>query len=153
MEFNEPSPVEVDNEKLAEKIRIGDPKIFWLNFRETQDKHSKISQELSSDYGVSVTPQTIRNKLHEYDYCGRVPRKKPFINKINRKRRLDFAKEYVSKPSSFWETVIFSDESKFNVCGSDGRQKVWRKRNEAMKMKNIKPTFKHGGSNILVWGA
>lgn len=29
---------------------------------------------------------------------------------------------------------------------------VWRKKNEEFKFKNTKPTVKHGGGNVLVWG-
>lgn len=28
---------------------------------------------------------------------------------------------------------------------------MWRKTNEAMKMKNLHPTFKHGSGGIMVW--
>lgn len=111
-----------------------------------------IANNLSRDYNVKVTPQTVRNRLKSCGFVGRVPRKKPYIGKLNRKRRLDFAKEYISKPTPFWESVIFSDESKFNVSGSDGRQKVWRKKNKALESKNLRPTFKHGGGGIMVWG-
>ena len=41
---------------------------------------------------------------------GRVARKKPYVNKINRGKRLKFAKEMLEKLSSFWESVIWSDE-------------------------------------------
>ncbi|GBM76860.1 hypothetical protein AVEN_3914-1 [Araneus ventricosus] len=53
---------------------------------------------------------------------------------------------------SFWESVIFVDESKFNILGSDGRIIVWRKPNEELKPKNLLPTVKHGGGGIMVCG-
>lgn len=61
-------------------------------------------------------------------------------------------KKYVNEPDSFWNTVIFSDESKFNLFGSDGSQKVWRKANKELEEKNLKKTVKHGGGNVMVWG-
>jgi hypothetical protein len=36
-----------------------------------------------------------------------------------------FARAYVNKPIDFWKTVLFTDESKFNIYGSDGPQYVW----------------------------
>jgi hypothetical protein len=33
---------------------------------------------------------------------------------------LEFARAYVNKPIDCWETVLFTDESKFNIFGSDG---------------------------------
>lgn len=38
--------------------------------------------------------------------------KKPFINKVNKKKRLEFAKLHWKHEFSFWEKVIFRDESK-----------------------------------------
>ena len=29
---------------------------------------------------------------------------------------------------------------------------VWRKPNEALNIKNIRPTIKHGGGSVMVWG-
>ncbi|CAH2108158.1 unnamed protein product [Euphydryas editha] len=55
-------------------------------------------------------------------------RKKFFVNKVNREKRLEFAKTYQNKDREFWNKVIFSDESKFNIFGSDGRRTVWRKK-------------------------
>jgi hypothetical protein len=41
---------------------------------------------------------------------------------------MEFARAYVNKPIDFWKTVLFSDESKFNIFGSDGPQYVWREK-------------------------
>ncbi|GFT39113.1 transposable element Tc1 transposase [Trichonephila clavipes] len=56
------------------------------------------------------------------------------------------------KTDNFWKKVIFSDESKFNIFGSDGRRTVWRKPNTALDPKNLHPTVKHGGVSVMVWG-
>ncbi|GBM43466.1 Transposable element Tc1 transposase [Araneus ventricosus] len=56
----------------------------------------------------------------------------------------------VDKVISFWESVIFVDESKFNIFGSDRRITVSKKSNKEFNPKNILPTVKYGG--IMVWG-
>ncbi|GFW39602.1 transposable element Tcb2 transposase [Trichonephila clavipes] len=56
------------------------------------------------------------------------------------------------KTDNFWKKVIFSDESKFNIFGSDGRRTVWRKPNTALDPKNLHPTVKHGGVSVMFWG-
>ncbi|GBM81557.1 Transposable element Tc1 transposase [Araneus ventricosus] len=58
----------------------------------------------------------------------------------------------IDKDISFWESVIFVDESKFNIFGSNGRISVWRKPNEELNPKNLLPTVKHGGGSIMVCG-
>ncbi|GFT83541.1 HTH_Tnp_Tc3_2 domain-containing protein [Trichonephila clavipes] len=60
---------------------------------------------------------------------------KPFISLQNQKERLKFAKTHKMKTDNFWKKVIFSDESKFNIFGSDGRRTVWRKPNTALDPK------------------
>ncbi|OXA46301.1 Transposable element Tc1 transposase [Folsomia candida] len=48
--------------------------------------------------------------------------------------------------------ILWTDESKFNVFGSDGRRRVWRYPKEALNPKNLNPTVKHGGGSVMVWG-
>jgi len=112
----------------------------------------KLAGMIDTDYNIRVVPQTIRNVIRNAGYKGCVARKKPFISKINKKKRLDFAKSHINKVNDFWKSVLFSDESKFNIFGSDGRVMVWRKPNKQMDCKNLCPTVKHGGGNELVWG-
>ncbi|GFV63697.1 transposable element Tc1 transposase [Trichonephila clavipes] len=82
-------------------------------------------------------------------YSSRVARKKPFISLQNQKKHLEFTKTHQLKTDNFWKKVIFSDESKFNICGSDDRRTVWRKPNTALDPKNLRPTVKHGGGSVM----
>lgn len=51
----------------------------------------------------------------------------------------------------FWKNVLFCDESKFNIFGSDGRSYVLQTPNT--ELHNLRPTVKHGGNSVMVWGA
>lgn len=103
-------------------------------------------------YGTHVHPETVRNVLRESNFHGRIARKKFFVSKQNRIKRMEFAKLYINKDLNFWKRWIFTDESKFNIFGPDGRCKVWRKANTELELKNMCGTIKHGGGNIMVWG-
>ena len=113
----------------------------------------EIARIIKESENVALNAQTIRNFLHQCQYKACVPRKKPFISKKNVKLRLEYAKNFVNKTEDFWKTVIFTDESKFNIFGSDGRRFVWRRENTALELKNLKATVKHGGGSVMVWGA
>lgn len=102
--------------------------------------------------GTRVCAATVRNVCRDDGYNGRVARKKFWVSEVNRKKRLAFAKEYISKDLEYWQRVIFSDESKYNLFGSDGRRMVWRKKNTEMQPQNLVPTVKHGGGSLMVWG-
>ncbi|CAH2099189.1 unnamed protein product [Euphydryas editha] len=69
------------------------------------------------------------------------------------KARLDFAKKYQCWTASDWRKVLFSDESKFHLFGSDGRKYVRRPAGTRYNVRYQTPTVKHGGGNIKVWGA
>lgn len=112
----------------------------------------KIASNVLKETGKSVSAETVRRVLRNNGYNGRVARKKPLISEINRQKRLQFVKDYENKDEEFWKNVIFSDESKFNLFGSDGRQMVWRKPNTALNKANLCPTIKHGGGSLMVWG-
>ena len=56
------------------------------------------------------------------------------------------------KNKEFWHSILWSDESKFNLFGSDGRQIVWRQLHESMKRECLKPTVKYGGGSVTVLG-
>ena len=60
------------------------------------------------------------------DLYGRISSKKPYVNKINRRKRLKCAKNYQEKPLGFSNKMFWSDESKFNLLGSDGKAIAWR---------------------------
>ena len=143
------------------KPRTGRPRILTERERRNIVKEAtkkpfisarSLANDLASTSGKSVDPQTIRNVLHSAQIYGRTARKKPLINNTNREKRLGFAKIYINKPIEFWKRVIFSDESKFNIFGSDGKRFVWRKPNTELQQKNLIPTVKHGGGSVMVWG-
>ena len=60
-------------------------------------------------------------------------------------------KQWASKHACYsdkrWNQVIFSDETKINLFGSDGRVYVRRKVGQRYNKKNLKPTVKHGGGS------
>ena len=111
---------------------------------------SAVKFEIKNEPGVSLHVDTIRNRAHEARLFGRVAHKKPYVNKINRGKRLKFAKKMLEKLSSFWESVIWSDESKFNLFGSDGKVMVWRTPREEFDPKCTVATVKHGGGSVVV---
>ncbi|CAK9796240.1 Transposable element Tcb1 transposase [Anthophora quadrimaculata] len=113
----------------------------------------KLAGSIAAVSGKHVHPKTVQRALRDKGYRSRVPRRKPLISDKNRRLRLDFAKKYKDMDEDFWRRVLFTDESKFNIFGSDGRAKIWRKPGTALQRKNLIPTVKHGGGSVMVWGA
>ena len=81
---------------------------------------SSVKIDIESELGITISEQTVPRRLHEIGFKGRVTRKKPYVNKVNRGKRLEYAKTYREKPLDYWDNVLWTDESKFNLFGSDG---------------------------------
>lgn len=151
-----------DAEDLTNKKRTGRPKVF--NERDCRKivsyvsknpraTSSEIAAGMKQEVDKTVCNRTIRNVLKKAGYNARVARRKPLISKRNQLKRKTFAKDFINKDTSFWDNVMFTDESKYNIFESDGRSLVWRKSNTELELKNIKPTVKHGGGSVMVWGS
>ena len=54
--------------------------------------------------------------------------------------------------NSFWERVLWTDETKIELFGYNYRNHVWRKDGESYAPKNMVPTVKFGVGNIMIWG-
>ena len=68
------------------------------------------------------------------------------------KQQKKWAEEVADWSEEDWDLVLFSDESQFNLFGSDGRQWCWRRVGEECLLRNVKKRVKHGGGSLMVWG-
>ena len=113
----------------------------------------KIStRELKETLCLPVAEQTIKNRLNDACFFERRARNKTFINKINKKKLLEFAHTYLNYPVEFWRKVLITDASRFELR-SDTRKKIkfWHQKNKAFEPKNVQPTVKSGYKSVLVW--
>ena len=79
-------------------------------------------------------------------------KKKPFLSARHRQQRLTFALKHREWTVEDWKRVIWSDETKINRFGSDGRQWVWKQKGDGLIEREVQGTVKFGGGNIMVWG-
>ena len=99
-----------------------------------------------------VSTRTICRCLKEQGLLCRVRRSKPFISPANTEKRRLWAMQHASWTVEDWERVAFSDESKFMLFKSDGRQYCWIKPGQALDPCFTKKTIKHGAGSLMVWG-
>ena len=79
-----------------------------------------LRRELSASGVTNCSTRTIRRRLCSFGLYGRHAVKKPYISRKNQMARYRFARDHVNWTREQWEEVIFSDESKFQIFGSDG---------------------------------
>lgn len=112
-------------------------------------------QELHEDFvnstSTDVCTKTLSNCLHKEGFHDRVGVRKPFVSEKNRKIRLAWAKERKGWVDE-WESVIWSDESKFELFRGNGKRCVWRQPKEKYNVDCLIPTVKSGQQGVMVWG-
>ena len=58
--------------------------------------------ELRNELNITISETTIRRRVHvKSAYIDRVARKKPYVNKVNRGKRLEYVRTYREKPLGF----------------------------------------------------
>ena len=77
----------------------------------------------------------------------RLAAKKPLLKDTNKKKRLAWAKKHEQWTLDRWK----SDESKFEIFGSNRRVFVRRRVGERMISACVVPTVKHGGGGGMLW--
>ena len=109
-----------------------------------------IGRVLQSE-GLRLSDNTVERSLCRQGLRARVKIKKPLLTKKHQVRRLEWAKKCKHADWEFWAHANFSNESKFNLFGSDGRQYCWRKSGERLLDQHVQSIVKYGGGNIMVW--
>lgn len=127
-----------------------DRRIVRLALRNRKSTSIDINNALA-DSGVAVSGRTVRRRLVSAGLRARIPRKKPFLNPAQRLKRLQWAKKHVSWTSEQWKKVLWSDETRISIFGSDGVRYVRRRPGEDCLPECTTATMKHPLS-IMVWG-
>jgi len=99
-----------------------------------------------------ISGMTVRRTLARAGLHPSRMRKKPRLTAAQRRARLEWAKEYAKKPATFWDNVIFSDESSFHTHEAIKGRFVWRFPGEELKPNMVQPVTKFGGHKLQVWG-
>jgi hypothetical protein len=83
------------------------------------------------------------------DLHGQIAAKEPLLNHTNNKERLAWAKKHEEKDIHWCKSVLWSEESTFEIVGSNHRVFVRRRVGEQMSSACVVPTVKHGGGMVL----
>ena len=112
----------------------------------------EIRLQLQVDNSKLPSLTTVKTRLLSFGLQGRVARRKPLLRPENVKKRLQWAKRYLSFSLDDWSKVLWTDESQFQIFGNRRRMFVRRRKHESYLPDCIRPTVKHGGGSINVWG-
>jgi transposase len=108
------------------------------------------SSQLVRALDLTVSARSVCRLLAREDTLCYVKRKSsPVLTKAHKIARLEWARASVVLGAQ-WESVVFSDEKKFNLDGPDGLQYYWH---DLRKEEQVYSKRQAGGGSVVVWGA
>ncbi|HVI21742.1 MAG TPA: IS630 family transposase, partial [Bacillus sp. (in: firmicutes)] len=117
------------------------------------DTAVQLVQELRTTTTTHVGADTIRRSLKQAGMKAITKKKKPRLLPRHIRQRLDFALCHQHWTVEDWKRVIWSDETKINRLGSDGRKWAWKKRGDnQLADRHVQGTVKFGGGSLMLWG-
>lgn len=145
---------------VTNKPRTGAPKKINLRAcsklvrmvkKNPRTTRKELVEEMSS-IGVNVTRQTVTNTLRSEGLRKYQARRVPLLKKSHLEARKKFAADMLKKEDSYFDKILWSDETKIELFGNNYNNKVWREPGSAYNRNNTLPTVKHGGGSIMAWG-
>lgn len=111
----------------------------------------EIGLRLQNTSGVIVSPQTVRNRLHEYGLRARRPIRCPPIRHGNRTRRNEWCREHITWTQGQWDKILFCDESRFGFRPDTRRVRVYRRPGNTERLRCVQEVHVFSGSTVMVW--
>ena len=66
---------------------------------------------------------------------------------------MEFVEKHLEWAIEDWKKVIWSDETKINCLGSDGRKQVWKDMRVGLSDRVVEGTVKFEGGDLIMWGS
>lgn len=103
------------------------------------------------EFGYNMSYSSAINVLKSMNFFAARKIKKPFLTLKHMKQRLQWAKEHKNWTVERWRQVIFSDETKVNIWGSDGCKYYWKRPGDPLQPHHVEVIMKHGGGSVIMW--
>ncbi|KAG0977614.1 hypothetical protein G6F28_012355 [Rhizopus arrhizus] len=115
-------------------------------------KIAKDAHRMLMRFGYSISYRSAINVLVSMIFYARRKKRQPLSTYNHRKQRLAWAKKYQSWSIQQWHQVVFSDETKINIWGSDGCRYYWTQPGDVLRPHHIDLSVKHGSGKLTMCG-
>jgi transposase len=134
--------------KISEsKKRLIKRKILTGALKSAAEVHRELIEE-----GYELSHMSVCRALKSMGFEAKIKKKKPLLSKRHQTARYNWAKAHQHWTMDDWKKVIWSDETKINIWGSDGVKYYWVRPGDPMKPHHLDLTVKHGGGSLMMWG-
>ena len=131
--------------------REQDRYIRLLHLRNRFRTASQTAREIPGRRNPRISSPTVRRRLRQYRLRNRRPYKGNILTPLRRRNRLVWAQRRQNWRQRRWNTVLFSDESRFCLDRADGRERVWRRQGERYANCCVREADRWGGNSVMVW--
>jgi transposase len=107
---------------------------------------------LSHQLNINISTNRVREILREEGLTAVRKVKRPKLVPRHRKERMDFVRMYEHWTVADWKRVLWTDETRINRCGSDGKTWVWKNTRVGNQDRLVSETLKYGGGHLFMWG-
>ncbi|GBN24544.1 hypothetical protein AVEN_242081-1, partial [Araneus ventricosus] len=107
------------------------------------------ASQLSRSTGTRVLLVTVSKRLHETGLFTRRPAICVPLTSTNRRVRLAGCREHRDWSMDQWATVLFTDESRFNLNTDSRRTFVWREQRTRYLPSNVREIDHYGGEGLM----
>lgn len=111
-----------------------------------------VQTHLRSISGVKMTVHEIRKMLKGLGFKARKKVNTNFVSNTNMEARLRWAKKHRQLTVDQWRQLIFSDETRVNMWGSDGNSYFWSDDGDILRPHEINPKVQGDGGSVMFWG-
>ena len=155
--FNETGSHEDRSRKVRQRVTSADEKEFiWVtSLRNPKLTAAQIRDQMNTTQSPSsrhISTTTVRRRLRESGLHGQIVARKPLLRRGNKHERCVWVKKHKEWTLDQWKSVLWSDESKFEIFGSNRRVIVPCRKGEQMDFACLVPIVKHGVYGVMVWG-
>ncbi|GBN18658.1 hypothetical protein AVEN_173768-1 [Araneus ventricosus] len=112
---------------------------------------SQLSRDLYAATGTRVSRVTVSKRLYETGLFARRPAVCVPLTFTNRKARLAWCREHRDCIMDQWATILFTDESRFNLNTDSRRTFIWRELGTRYLPSNVREINHYGGGGLMVW--
>jgi transposase len=102
---------------------------------------------------LDITKSTVDKIIHGLDFKLVVPRKKPFLRKEQKQKRLEWCRRRRSWGLEEWRKIVWLDEATVQYVPYQAGRKVRIHPGEELKDENLQPSFKSGRISVGCWAA
>ena len=86
------------------------------------------------------------------NFFSKIKKKKPLLLRRQRITRYNWAKKYKSWTVYDWKRVIWTDETKITIWGSDGVTYYLSRSGDPLEAHHLDLTVENGGGSLKMWG-